>query len=46
MLQFNTVIFKQYQRVAVDGQSLKWFLNEAGVPQGSIFGGPTLPFLH
>ena len=38
MLQFNTVILKQHQRVALDGQSLKWFLNEAGVPQGSILG--------
>ena len=39
MLQLNTVILdNRYQRVVLIGQSLKWSLVEAGVPQGSILG--------
>ena len=34
-LQFNTIIFRQQ---ASEGQSSKWSLVEAGVPQGSILG--------
>ena len=34
-LQFNTIIFRQQ---VSEGQSSKWSLVEAGVPQGSILG--------
>ena len=42
----QSFLHKRHQRVVLSGQSSKWSLVEAGVPQGSILEPTTLPYFQ